>query len=159
MDDHEFIREKIRDLINIVNELEKRFPGRKFSLDGHLLGSIGEVLAQYYYGIDLYANNTKTHDGEVDGKKVQIKITQGDSVDINDIPDYLLVLFLNKATGEVFEVYNGPCDWLEECKKTKNGWYSRSIIRLSKQDQSITDEMRIMQIKPIKKWNQSIRNE
>ncbi|XME02136.1 DUF6998 domain-containing protein [Lachnospiraceae bacterium C1.1] len=96
MDSYEFVKEKVSELLTIVRELEERFPGRKFTLDGHLLGSIGEVLAEYYYGIKLYPNSTKTHDGHVDGKNVQIKITQGTSVDIMDIPDYLIVLFLRK---------------------------------------------------------------
>ena len=35
---------------------------------------------------------------------MQIKITQGGSVDIMDVPDYLLVLFLNKSDRNVYEV-------------------------------------------------------
>ena len=61
------IREKVHSLIKIVRDLEKAFPGRHFTLDGHLLGSIGEVLAVYYYGVDLYEASTPKHDGYVDG--------------------------------------------------------------------------------------------
>lgn len=150
MSEDRFIKEKVTQLLNIVNELEAKYPGRKFSLDGHLLGSIGEVLAMYYYGVDLYPNNTKTHDGEVAGKKVQIKITQGTSVDINDIPDNLLVLYLNKEECEVYEVYNGPCDWLIECKRTKNGWYNRSIKKLSELNRLIPNGRRLKALHRIK---------
>ena len=45
--DYVFVKQKIKDLLLIVNELEKRFPDRKFTLDGHLFGSIGEVIAKY----------------------------------------------------------------------------------------------------------------
>lgn len=43
----------IRELYCVVNELETLFPGRNFTLDGHLVGSIGEVLAAHYYELDL----------------------------------------------------------------------------------------------------------
>lgn len=158
MDNSVFIKDKISELQTIVNELEKRYPGRKFSLDGHLLGSIGEVLATYYYGIVLYPNSTKTHDGEVDKKKVQIKITQGDSVDINDIPDYLIVLFLKKSEGKVYEVYNGPGSLvLNDAQRTKNGWYNRSLSKLSNINQSVGNQ-RIEAVIHIDKWNKNIRN-
>lgn len=50
----ELVRSKIQELIKIVSELETEFPGRHFTIDGHLVGSIGEVMAAYYYGIELY---------------------------------------------------------------------------------------------------------
>lgn len=52
-DEMTVIREEVHSLIKIVRDLEQAFPGRHFTLDGHLLGSIGEVLAVYYYGIEL----------------------------------------------------------------------------------------------------------
>ena len=158
MNDNSFIKEKLNELLIIVGELEEKFPGRHFSLDGHLLGSIGEVFAKDYYNITLYPNNTKTHDGEIDNKKVQIKITQGESVDINEMPDDLLVLFLNIEEREVYEVYNGPCDWLKDCKRTKNGWYNRSLKKMLELDTSIRDEERICSVKSIKKWNCTMKN-
>lgn len=63
-------------LVEIVAELEAEFPGRHFTLDGHLVGSIGEVMAAYYYGIELYRASAEIHDGEIEGRKVQIKISQ-----------------------------------------------------------------------------------
>ena len=90
------IKNKIQRLIKTVNELEEEFPGRHFTLDGHLVGSIGEVMASYYYGISLYTASAPVHDGEVDGRKVQIKITQQDNIVINEEPDYLIVLYLKK---------------------------------------------------------------
>ncbi|MCY4128253.1 MAG: hypothetical protein OXG15_03295 [Gammaproteobacteria bacterium] len=41
------------DLYRIVNRLEELFPGRKFTPDGHLVGSIGEALAAYMFGLEL----------------------------------------------------------------------------------------------------------
>ena len=86
----------MQELIAIVHELESDFPGKHFTLDGHLVGSIGEVMAAYYYGIELYTASTEIHDGEVNGREVQIKISQQDNIVINHEPDYLIVLYLNK---------------------------------------------------------------
>ena len=38
------LSQKIRELYAITKELELQFPGRKFTPDGQLVGSIGEVL-------------------------------------------------------------------------------------------------------------------
>ena len=45
MDDFERIPELVSRLREVVTELENLFPGRRFPLDGHLVGSIGEVVA------------------------------------------------------------------------------------------------------------------
>lgn len=108
-----------------------------------MFGSLGEKIAEYYYGVSLSKTGTKTFDGIIDGIEVQIKITQSESVDINDIPQHLLVLFLHKKDGVVYEVYNGSCDWLKNCKRTKNGWYTRSLVSLSKEDKISTDILSI----------------
>ena len=43
----------ITKLYALVDELEALFPDRKFTPDGHLVGSIGEVVAKYFYNLDL----------------------------------------------------------------------------------------------------------
>jgi hypothetical protein len=44
----------IQELYATVGRLENMFPGRHFTPDGHLIGSIGEALASYYYGVELH---------------------------------------------------------------------------------------------------------
>ena len=118
----DMVKIQVQKMIEIVKELETEFPGRHFTLDGHLVGSIGEVMAAYYYGIELYTASTEIHDGEVDGKKVQIKITQQDNIVIRYEPDYLIVLYLNK-NGNIYEVYNGKgkIPWESSSKRDSNG--------------------------------------
>ena len=71
------LSDKIKELYRITNELETEYPGRKFTIDGHLVGSIGEVIVSENYGLKLLPNSTETHDAEAkDGKLVQIKATQ-----------------------------------------------------------------------------------
>jgi len=43
----------VRDLYRIVDQLEHLFPGRHFTPDGHLVGSLGEVLACERYGLEI----------------------------------------------------------------------------------------------------------
>ena len=66
------------DLYTASDGLEQIFPGRKFTLDGHLVGSIGEVVAAYIFDLDLNPASTLGHDARSqDGRNVEIKLTQG----------------------------------------------------------------------------------
>ncbi len=155
----EFMRKKFLELIGIVAELEDTIPDRHFTLDGHLVGSIGEVMAAYYYGIELYKASAKVHDGIVDNKEVQIKITQGNSVVIKDEPDYLIVLYLSK-NGDFYEVYNGPGKLpLETASKPDS--YNHRHMRLNKLmelDADVLAEDRIKQKHLIEKMKKEYKN-
>ena len=84
---------KIKELYKITNELEKEYPGRKFTIDGHLVGSIGEVIVAEHYGLTLLPNSTKTHDAvSEDGKYVQIKATQVKSISVSSEPEFIIVI-------------------------------------------------------------------
>ena len=87
----------VRTLLDQVNALETMFPGRRFTLDGHLVGSVGEVAAAYHYGIKLFPPSTELHDGFVGDRNVQIKITQTETVLIGEKPEFLIVLYLAKT--------------------------------------------------------------
>lgn len=74
--DYEIMMYKVSEIYEISKELKNIFGEGRFSIDGLLMGDVGEFTASYYYGIDLYQNGQKRHDGEVDGRKVQIKVSQ-----------------------------------------------------------------------------------
>ena len=62
----------------IVLELEGMHPGRKFPLDGHPVGSIGEAAAEALFGLTLVEPSSTGHDAiAADGRKVEIKATYG----------------------------------------------------------------------------------
>jgi len=63
-----------------VAELEAAYPGRKFTPDGHLVGSIGEVVAAETLGLTLYPPSHPGHDAFDGAGDVQIKMTAGKSV-------------------------------------------------------------------------------
>lgn len=155
----DLIWEKIQTLFEIVAELESEFPERNFTIDGHLLGSIGEVIAAYYYGIELYKSSTVKHDGKIKNRKVQIKITQQDNVLISTEPDYLIVLYLTK-TGTVYEVYNGPGrnPWNSASKKDNHNYRHMRINKLLDLDATVTEDERIMSINPIQKMKKEYKN-
>ena len=153
------VREKYLELLEIVSELEGEFQDRHFTLDGHLVGSIGEVMASYHYGIKLYKAANPNHDGVVDNREVQIKITQQDSVVISGKPDYLIVLYLSK-NGTVYEVYNGKGDQPWENAYRRTGYKCRymRINKLMKMDKDVPDEERIEPKHPIEKMRAEYKN-
>lgn len=135
----------IRDLYAIKNSLEQQFPERRFSLDGHLVGSIGEVLVSEAYGIDLYQNSTPVHDGITsDGRKVQIKATQIDRISISSKPDFLIVIKILQD-GSWEEIYNGPgkCAWEQAGKEQKNGQRPITLAKLRKLMMDIPEDQKI----------------
>ncbi|GAB5500116.1 MAG: hypothetical protein PsegKO_24270 [Pseudohongiellaceae bacterium] len=124
---------KIKALYAIVEDLESLFPGRHFTLDGHLMGSIGEVLASHYYNLELLPASAMTHDAtSSDGKLVQIKATQRNLVGIRAEPEHLLVLGIDKH-GNSHEIFNGPgkLAWEAAGKMQKNGQRTISRAKLS----------------------------
>ena len=150
----EFLSEKVKELNRITSEIEEVFPEKSFKLDGILIGNIVEILTAQAYGITLYKQSEKTHDGEVDGKKVQIKGTQGkDSIVIREEPEYLLVEYLDKESGTIQEIYNGPgaLAWQYRSYVPSMNFYTIRINKLLELDATISDEERITPIFPIKK--------
>lgn len=62
-DDKQFLK-LIQDLYLIVGKLEAMFPGHPFTPDGHMVGSLAECFAEYYYGLNLYACSYPGHDAQ-----------------------------------------------------------------------------------------------
>lgn len=87
-------------LYAIVAELVEMAPGRRFTLDGHLVGSIGEVVAAYAYELHLHPTGYRAHDAKtVDGRHVQVKLTQRESIAISRRCERLIVLRLDRNEG------------------------------------------------------------
>ncbi len=113
----------VKRLYAIVDELEAAFPGRKFTPDGHLVGSLGEVLAAHAYDLSLLPNSTPVHDAIArDERLVQVKATQTNRIALSSEPKHLLVLRLLR-NGSFTEEFNGPGNlvWAAAGKAQKNG--------------------------------------
>ncbi|MCT8160000.1 DUF6998 domain-containing protein [Pseudoruegeria sp. SHC-113] len=141
------------DLYTAADGLERIFPGRKFTLDGHLVGSIGEVVAAYMFDLDLNPASTQGHDARArDGRQVEIKLTQGRGVAIRHEPEHLIVLH-RPAGGPIRVVFNGPgpVAWAGAGKMQKNGQRPISLSRLAALSDEIaeTDRLPVLRGPPV----------
>ena len=137
----------IDQLYHSTDALEDMFPVRKFTLDGHLVGSIGEVVASYMFDLELNPASTLAHDARAsDGRQVEIKLTQGKSVAIRHEPEHLIVLFRPKGAS-ISVIYNGPgaMVWQAAGKMQKNGQRPIGLRRL----QSLNDRLSLEQQLPL----------
>ena len=114
-----------------VGELEARYPGRKFTPDGHLVGSIGEVIAAEAFNLTLYPMSHAGHDASDVNGEVQVKMTAGTSVAMYDCCVRLIVLkVISPEEAEV--IYDGPGEpvWTNAGKMQKNGQRTISLSKL-----------------------------
>lgn len=142
------VAEKIRALYELANGLEELFPGRHYTPDGHMIGSIGEALAASYYGLKLFPASEETHDAvSVDGRLVQIKATQIGRISMSSLPEWLIVLKIHKD-GTFSEVYNGPGElaWKHCGKMQKNGQCPISLAKLKVLQAEVPESARLKQI-------------
>ena len=103
------IPEAIKQLRQVVKQLHDAYPEKKFTLDGRLVGDLGEVLAQVEYDIELLDGLQKHHDAKApDGRLVQIKATMQDSLTFpaDHVPDYYLGIKI-EPDGTLTEIFNG----------------------------------------------------
>ena len=137
----------IGDLLKTTQRLNAMFEGRPFTPDGHLVGSIGEVVAEYIYDLRLQPASTPQIDAHTkDGRSVQIKLTgaKGTSFGLRwssrmktPHADLLIALKLNEVGFA--EIYNGPfpIDLLDGRPDTSNGQISVAISKLSVRNPSL----------------------
>ncbi len=114
-----------------VAELEAAYPGRKFTPDGHLVGSVGEVIAAEALSLKLYPSSHPGHDAYDETGDVQIKMTGGKSVGMYATCNRLVVLKV-VSTEEAEIVYDVPGEpaWTAAGKMAKNGQRIVSLAKL-----------------------------
>ncbi len=112
MIDHDKLRVLVKQLYATVSELEAMFPGRHFTPDGHMVGSLGECLVADAYNLELMAASNEGYDAVTESSlEVEIKATQSSLVAFRSQPQNTIVIkILRDGTFE--EVYNGPGDLL-----------------------------------------------
>ena len=136
----------------IVAELEAMHPGRRFPLDGHLVGSIGEAAAEAMFAIRLQPASTAGHDAVAnDGRAVEIKATYGSSgVGLRACSHHaavaLIVLRLSRNTNVPHEVvYNGPLARVTDSVGSlqSNGQARLGLTRLRQLDATVLEDERV----------------
>lgn len=104
------VAEAIAQLRAVVEKLQLAFPQKRFTLDGRLVGDLGEVLVAGAYDLTLADGIQKHHDAIAsDGRRVQIKTTMHNSLTFpgDHVPDYYLGIKIH-PDGTFDEVFNGP---------------------------------------------------
>lgn len=137
---------------DILAELEALYPGRRFPLDGHLLGSLGETAAEALFDLRLVTASTAGHDAiAADGRPVEIKATYGNSgvglrATSHAAAAALIVLRLSRDPATPHEVvYNGSLERVAHLvgKMQSNGQAPMRLSRLRAIDAEVPDEERV----------------
>lgn len=147
MIDHDKFQKLVQQLYETVYELESMFPGRHFTPDGHMVGSIGECLVADAYDLELMTASNKGYDATTKtGEKVEIKATQSKSVAFRSEPQYAIVIKI-LPNGTFEEIYNGPgaLIWNQFNDKPlpSNGQYQISLNKLAALNTQVKDSQRI----------------
>ena len=122
----------VADIYRAVAELERLYPGRKFTPDGHLVGSIGEVIAAEHFGLKLHGMSKSGHDAvDPDGNEVQIKLIAGSSVSMFADCERLIVLrVVSPEQAEIVYDGSGAPIWAAAGAMQKNGQRKISLTKL-----------------------------
>ncbi len=140
----------VKRLYEVVVELEALFPGRPFTPDGHLVGSLGEVLAAHRYGLELLNCSVESHDAKApSGKLIQIKATQGSRVGLRSNPNHLIVLLITRD-GSTKEIFNWPgvIAWEHAGKMQKNGQRPITTAKLMRLMDSVPEQLKLPIVNP-----------
>jgi len=139
---------EIKQLLAITKSLKEQY-GRNFTLDGRLVGDIGEVLVAEKYGLELLPENTPIHDAKEisTGRLVQIKSSfKGYCYfPFDAVPDYFISVKI-LPNGDLDELFNGTGQYIVDnyikarnLKPYKNSYYTLSKGVLKKLNEKILE--------------------
>lgn len=143
---------EVRHLLHARNSLRERFAatGLRFTLDGNLVGDLGEAIAAELFALTLVARRgLKGIDAVApDGRKVQVKSTgRGDSfpfTHVEEQADWLIALRLHYEQERVEIIYNGPYGpAIAHLAQPWQGQLSVRLNRLRTLNATIDDELRL----------------
>jgi hypothetical protein len=116
-----------------------------------MVGSIGEALAQYYYGVRLNRPSTEGEDGQAGCGPVEVKITQRENVALRSKPKTLLVFKLFE-NGDFEEVYNGGGSrvWatINTERTPSNGQFQVRLNTLRRLMREVPESERVKKVRP-----------
>ncbi|GAL85562.1 hypothetical protein MYP_2791 [Sporocytophaga myxococcoides] len=118
----QFVKNKISEIQAIIKELKARYPHKEFTMDGRLVGDLGEIAAEVLYDLKLYEKLEKHYDGVTStGQKVQIKATFKNSLTFKNCCDYYLGLKFEED-GTISEIFNGPGKIINQAYSHRKGF-------------------------------------
>ena len=116
------INHALMDIFKGIETLKDCFNNkRQFTIDGRLVGDLGEVIAEMHYDITIDDISRNTHDATTSsGRRVQIKATFKDKLTFKGGYDLYLGLQLNRD-GSFTEIFNGPGNLIAERYSHRKG--------------------------------------
>lgn len=143
------VPDAIKQLLQIVEQLHIAHPKKKFTLDGRLIGDLGETLVEGAYDVDIFEKLEKHHDGITsDGRLVQVKATMKKDLTFpaSHVPECYLGIQIH-PDGTFSEIFNGPGNIAAQAVKhrhlPKTNLHSISITALRKLNEQVVEEDRI----------------
>ena len=140
---------EVRAIYKAVGSLNERYPERKFTPDGILVGTLGEVLAEEKYDLELLPPKTKAFDAtDCRGRKVQVRCNLGSTAPIKKGATKGMFLALKLLPdGSIEEIFNGPASvshqLTEGRKADASGFVGLSHNRLRKLMESVPKSKRV----------------
>lgn len=136
------VRELYKTKKKLIDLHENKKLRWSFTLDGNLVGDIGELIVCHHFDLEPLPKGEKTHDAiSKDGKRIQIKTTQGNQVGLGLEKrnfDYLIVVKIDND-GKYQIIYNGPGRTVWDNTKS----LSISIKKLAFINQQICEQDRV----------------
>lgn len=146
--------EHVKELISARNKLRDHYSSANltFTIDGNLVGDLGEAVAAERFGLELTGRSNKGIDGYVGKKSVQVKASgtgRGPAFrKVDTDADHLLVIHFDYegCSGEV--IYNGPEHYVKELlsSRSEKGQRAVSLSALRKQNLLVPEEERLPEI-------------
>jgi hypothetical protein len=138
----------IRKLYAARNQLRKAFPKLSFTLDGNLVGDIGEAIAAADYQLNPLPKGTKRHDFmHPNGTKVQVKATQQTKGNVGLGRDKQrfehLVVFQIRENGTYSVLFDAPGRYINKAWKGKKT-ASLSVLQLKALNAEVRPKERIL---------------
>lgn len=143
------IGEILKKLRSARDELRAAFPQMPFSLDGNLVGDIGEAIAISDLGLEKLKPSSKLHDCKAkDGTLVQVKTTQqttpGKGVGLGLIKksfNHLIVIQLFQNGYEI--LFDGPGTMIDKARAHKIS-PSLSVLQLKRLNADVKPKEKLL---------------
>ena len=144
------IQDAVEDLLRIVAQPQATNPKKRLTLDGRLIGDLGETLVEGAYDVEIFEGLEKHHDGKSsDGRLLQIKATmqRTPTFPCDHVPDYYLGIQIHRD-GTFSEIFNGPgsiaAKAIENRQIPKTNLHNISITTLGRLDALVSEKDRIL---------------
>lgn len=128
--------EDVADALALIFEGIKRLQGackngRQFTIDGRLVGDIGELVAEREFELALDPVSRADYDAiTADNRNVQIKATFKNSLTFKREPELYLGLLLHQ-NGEHEVIFNGPGRYITQRFKDRRKGFGEKLVSFS----------------------------